>query len=717
MATLVLTAVGTAIGGPIGGALGALAGQAFDHGVLFRSGPREGPRLTELRVQTSSYGSAIPQLFGTMRVAGTVIWSTDLIETRAVARAGKGQPGTARYSYRASFAVLLSARRVASVGRIWADGELIRGSAGDWKVQTGFRLHTGGEDQPVDPLIASAEGAGLAPAHRGCAYVVFEDLALEPFGNRLPSLTFEVVADAGPVGVGSIAATLAPEVTGTPALMVDGFAGTGGSVAAVLATLATASGAWFAPVGSTLAMRDTAAPMTTLTPQTDRSASRTIAAADRAPTVVTVSHYDPARNWQAGLQRARRSGAGSGTLALEVPAAVSAVTAKAIAAAALARTMAARVTRTVPAALAALMLKPGDVVTLSDEGGAWRVDELALEAPSTGVVIAATLTLTPLPMGGAVVGTASSGRVLAAPDLAIGATLLHAAELPALDDAVLAQPRLLVVASGTGAGWRGAALMLSMDGGGSWTEAGGTAGSGTMGIVEVPLSAGDAALIERATSLTVQLARADMVLGDADAGALDGGANLALVGDELVQFGRAMPLGSGRWSLSVLWRGRRATAPVAGAAGDRFVVLDADSVRVIDLPLAALGSSVQVMAAGVGDGDPPPVVTVPIRGASILPPSPVTLRWSAEPEGGAEVAWTRRSRAGWRWIDGVDAPLGEENEAYQVTIAVAGVVREAIVAVPTIAVTAAERAAGSVVVTVRQRGTFGDSASATITIG
>ncbi len=81
MATLVLTALGTAVGGPIGGAIGGVLGNMVDRRVLGTT--REGPRLTELAVQTSSYGSAIPQLFGTMRVAGTVIWATDLRESAA----------------------------------------------------------------------------------------------------------------------------------------------------------------------------------------------------------------------------------------------------------------------------------------------------------------------------------------------------------------------------------------------------------------------------------------------------------------------------------------------------------------------------------------------------------------------------------------------------------------------------------------------------------
>lgn len=73
MATLVLTTVGTIFGGPIGGMIGALAGQYIDQNILFKPKTVHGPRLTDLAVQTSSYGTQIPRLYGRMRVAGTVI--------------------------------------------------------------------------------------------------------------------------------------------------------------------------------------------------------------------------------------------------------------------------------------------------------------------------------------------------------------------------------------------------------------------------------------------------------------------------------------------------------------------------------------------------------------------------------------------------------------------------------------------------------------------
>src|SRR3546814_10940018 len=67
--------------GPVGAALGAAIGRQADAAIFAPRG-REGPRLVDLKVQASTYGQQIPQLFGTMRVAGSVIWATDLIERR-----------------------------------------------------------------------------------------------------------------------------------------------------------------------------------------------------------------------------------------------------------------------------------------------------------------------------------------------------------------------------------------------------------------------------------------------------------------------------------------------------------------------------------------------------------------------------------------------------------------------------------------------------------
>ncbi|WP_174286387.1 phage tail protein [Sphingomonas bacterium] len=715
MATLLLTAVGGAIAGPFGAAIGALAGQYADNALIFRQPSRQGPRLTELALQTSSYGTQIPKLFGTMRVAGTVIWSTDLIESSATSHA-KGQPSVTTYSYSASFAVLLSARPILSVGRIWADGNLLRGAAGDFKVATGFRLHPGGEDQAADPLIASAED-GLTPAHRGYAYALFEGLALGDYGNRIPSLTFEIVADAASVGIGTIAAAIAPEIVGGAGLPLVGFAVSGGSVRAVLDTLGTAGGAWFAADGARLTMRDAAVDPVPIadagyaaTARGERRA-RQVAAIETVPRTVTLSHYDPARDYQTGVQRASRPGAGALDDRVEMPAVLAAADAKAMATAILARAETARTKRTVTVQHDAMVLGPGDPVTISGEDGIWRIATSTIEAMVT------KLDLVPVNIAPHS-STASSGRVSAAADRMVGRTTLAVFETPALDDAILTQPRISIAAAGAGAGWRGAPIAYSIDDGASWIDAGSTAAPAIIGTLETVPAAAPATLFDRWGSLIVRLASDAAVLADADGPALDRGANLALAGAELLQFGTAEPLGDDRWRLSRLSRGRRGTEAAIGTqvVGDPFVLLTASGIRAIDLPLARIGGAVRVMATGVGDGDGV-VATAILTGRSILPPAPVHLTTTIGADGTTTIAWVRRSRAGWRWIDGVDAPIGEEAEAYRSTLTdAAGAVRTIDTDRSTIVVAAADIGPRPVRVTVRQRGDFGASDAATIVL-
>jgi hypothetical protein len=721
MATLVLTTVGGIIGGARGAAIGGLLGQAVDRDVLFKPATRQGPRLTDLSVQTSSYGWAIPQLFGTLRVAGSVIWSTDLIESKSKQSSGKGQPDTETYSYSASFAVLLSARPIKAVKRIWADGNLLRGAAGDFKTQTGFRLYLGGEAQDADPLIAAAEGAALTPAHRGAAYAVFENLQLADFGNRIPSLTFEVVADDGAVSAGALAQAVSGGLVDRSAvtLPIAGFSAYGDSVRAVLEPLATAAGAWFAPVGSGLAMRADGAAAVSVDDSgyaaagdTPAPGSRSIAPLAAVPKTVTIGYYDPARDYQTGLQRAVRPGAGNVAQATDMPAVLDAGAAKTMAERVLAIAETGRETRTVALGWSDLAIAPGDIIGVAGEAGRWRVTGWSFEAM--------VLTLTLVRLAAATLpAAASAGRVLATPDLAIGTTVVHAFEAPPLDDRMLSVPRLLIAAAGTGPGWRKAAVLLSEDDGASWRNLGATAGVATIGTLATVPGAAPAAVVDRQDGFEVELLHDGIALAGADEGALDGGANLALVGDELLQFGSAIQITPTRWRLSELWRGRRGTERAIGtqALGDRFVVITADTVLAADVALASLGGAVRVLASGVGDAAGPVAVTAAVTGASVLPPAPVHFVIDPLATGDVALRWVRRSRAGWRWLDGVDAPLVEEREAYRISLTTAdGASRSFDTAVPAATIAAADRGDGPMAVAVAQIGTCGLSPAVTGTI-
>ncbi len=213
MATLALAAAGAAAGSAllpagfsvlgatisgatIGAQIGALAGSYVDQALFGASGQSRstsGPRLSDLRVTSSTEGAAIPRIYGRARVGGQVIWATDFEEVVSTSEAGGGGKGggsgggatQTTFRYYANFAVALGQGVISSLGRVWADGREL-----DLAGVT-YRLHEGTETQVSDSVIVAREGAD-APAYRGVAYIVFERLALSTFGNRVPQLSFEV---------------------------------------------------------------------------------------------------------------------------------------------------------------------------------------------------------------------------------------------------------------------------------------------------------------------------------------------------------------------------------------------------------------------------------------------------------------------------------------------------------------------------------------------
>lgn len=167
----------------------------------------EGPRLGDLTVTTSAYGSAIAQGFGTVRMSGNMIWAKPIEEVKNVKKTSSGGGGKGgggggatstqiTYEYFATFALAFSKGVADDVIRIWADGKLIfdrRGTSDDFKKQgVNFRFYSGNETQEPDSLIVADQGAQNTPAFRGLCYMVFQSLPLKDFGNRIPNITVEV---------------------------------------------------------------------------------------------------------------------------------------------------------------------------------------------------------------------------------------------------------------------------------------------------------------------------------------------------------------------------------------------------------------------------------------------------------------------------------------------------------------------------------------------
>ena len=215
---LAFAAVGSMIGGQVlgtgivalgmnGAMIGWTAGSLI--GSFF--GPKQrsyGPRLTDKRVQGSSYGSCIPWVSGAPRLAGEVIWASEIREIAHTEEQGKGGGGASytSYTYEVDLLVRLTENVVPGMDKVWKYGDLVYNISAEADPATvtasentdkwsRITYYSGAADQMPDPDYEAAVGPGNAPATRGGASVFIKDLQLGQT-NAVPSLTFRLVETA-----------------------------------------------------------------------------------------------------------------------------------------------------------------------------------------------------------------------------------------------------------------------------------------------------------------------------------------------------------------------------------------------------------------------------------------------------------------------------------------------------------------------------------------
>jgi hypothetical protein len=209
--------VGGIVGFIVAGPLGALQGAAFGAGIGAALDPPKGPtihgpRLSDLSVQTSTYGSFLPRFYGTAPAHGNVFWLEGgklkevVRKKKSGGKGGGGGQTTKTYTYYATFAIGLGEGPIAGVRRIWCRDKLIYNAGSDDletiiasnKNAKGWRLYLGTDDQLPDPRIEAEKGVGNTPAYRGTAYIVFDDFELTKYNNSLEGaqFKFEVVTES-----------------------------------------------------------------------------------------------------------------------------------------------------------------------------------------------------------------------------------------------------------------------------------------------------------------------------------------------------------------------------------------------------------------------------------------------------------------------------------------------------------------------------------------
>jgi hypothetical protein len=186
-------------GASAGWAIGGLIGSAFAPGQK-----SQGPRLNDLSVSSSAYGTPIPYTQGSPRIAGQIVWASTKREIATTTRQGKGgsKSKVTTYTYEVDLLILLTDNVIRGVSRVWSNGKILWNksltadaatlAASDaTSAWTRITAYSGSSSQLPDPTYEAAVGTANAPAYRGRGSVFIESLQLGSSG-QLPNLTFEI---------------------------------------------------------------------------------------------------------------------------------------------------------------------------------------------------------------------------------------------------------------------------------------------------------------------------------------------------------------------------------------------------------------------------------------------------------------------------------------------------------------------------------------------
>lgn len=758
MAVLALGFVGQAVGGAIGGSIfgvtsaaiggfiGSTIGGLVDN-MLFPQ-KQTGPRLDDLTVTASTYGKPLPLLFGPEnRIAGNVIWSTGLIETqKKTKQGGKGGPSVTvtEFSYRASFAVAISEGSINRVRKIWANNALIYDADTPPPVPTGLyaaiRTYPGNFTQNPDPTVEGYVGVGQTPAYRGTAYVVFVDLQLADYGNRLPNIEFLVEAQEE-IKVGAVVSDIIRRCgldtnqasTGALNDTLRGFAiGTASSGVGALQPLALAFDFDVAEVAGALrCTKRGAAPLGVVLSADlaghDGSAERptdairwTRGQVTNLPRESTITFPDPERDWQPNSQSARRSGGSAdSSLSSNIAVVMTADEGRRLADRMLWEAWTGMQTAQAQTDDRWIGLVPGRLYLFETPAGleplrvtrktrGWNgVIDLDLRRDRNDVYKGST-----------------SGVPATVPDNPLrlpGLSELIVLDIPLLLDAdEPTQTGFYYGVVGSGPGWRGADVLRSIASTGPYSNVSPQGRELTVGAPDVlsPPTVGFDSEVDwdMVNVVRVTLRRADMTLESLTDDEVLAGGNAMYVGPaddggagEIIQFADADLVSPGVYDLSRLRRGQRGTefAWDDHGAGEIAVLLEQGSLLRADfgagdLNLERFYKAVSLLTLEI-DAD---AVAFTNTGVALRPYSPIDLLADGLSGGDIDLSWVRRSRIGWPEVD--PPPLAEESEAYTLRIMNAAgtvVVRQVTLAAPVFVYTAAMQTAdfGAPVATLRWR--------------
>jgi hypothetical protein len=340
--------------------------------------------------------------------------------------------------------------------------------------------------------------------------------------------------------------------------------------------------------------------------------------------------------------------------------------ARAIAQTLLADRWAERSSLTLQLPMAYAALEPGDVIGLTDGTATHRIRVNKVQIGHPGVVRIKGVIDAAQTWDGYIAPTIGSDGTLVLPS---PVTRLEVLDIPALpvdtQDALI----LRFAACGVSDGWTGSTLVRVMPSGDdeillTITKA------ATIGSAVNALASASSQVFDELNTVDVALLGTTTLANASELSVL-GGANVAVLGDEVIQFKNATQVSAGVYRLSGLLRGRLGTeAAIAGhVVGERFVLLD-DAVTPLTIPVSNIAQGWTIRAVSNGDSlstGPQSTFTIAANGLKPLNPvMPLAIRNSIS--GDVTLSWVRRARIDSGLRDFVDVPLMEQSELYDVVV-------------------------------------------------
>lgn len=220
-----------------------------------------------------------------------------------------------------------------------------------------------------------------------------------------------------------------------------------------------------------------------------------------------------------------------------------------------------------------------------------------------------------------------------------------------------------VAVSSVGTDWQGAVVEISKDGGANWIDDSGTRANSVMGTLSSSLAVGPVPYPDRVNTVSVTLLREDMTLLPATLTEMMNRANLAIIGDELVNFSEVEQVGPAEWVIGGFLRGRKGTPVTVHPAGTRFVLLNIGILDTVDAEPFELGRSLTFRITSVGSETPSQTKTIIYQGNSQRERMPAYLRAKRD---GANlvVTWQGVGRTG----GGASVGMGAHFAGYRVEL-------------------------------------------------